>query len=243
MSSLAAARADNFYYPQGWEPKHGSINKFNNSNPLGNRVKPNGVLVVRFEIPFHCWCLHCNLHIGKGVRFNAKKKKVGYYHSTIIYEFSMNCTKCKNEMIIQTNPKDRTYDMKSGIKMKTDLNSMMFSKDSSIEDIEQMNQVRLERDPFETLEHENTHVTKPHIEQLIEYKQSIKDMNSTLRNTFRKKKKVLQKAKKIHDQRGLHLPTLTPNTAHDFELAKRVRFQKKVQNTRKKIAQSSIFSK
>ena len=27
MSTLAAARADNFYYPPGWDPSKGSLNK------------------------------------------------------------------------------------------------------------------------------------------------------------------------------------------------------------------------
>lgn len=28
MSSLAAARADNFYYPPEWDPSKGGLNKF-----------------------------------------------------------------------------------------------------------------------------------------------------------------------------------------------------------------------
>lgn len=28
MSSLAAARADNFYYPPEWTPKQGGLNKY-----------------------------------------------------------------------------------------------------------------------------------------------------------------------------------------------------------------------
>lgn len=27
MSTLAAARADNFYYPPGWDPSKGNLNK------------------------------------------------------------------------------------------------------------------------------------------------------------------------------------------------------------------------
>ena len=33
-----------------------------------------GILVIRFEVPFHVRCNKCKNMIGKGVRFNAEKK-------------------------------------------------------------------------------------------------------------------------------------------------------------------------
>ena len=77
MSTLAAARADNFYYPKGWDPSKGSLNKYQNSHPLGKRAKKidQGILVIRFEVPFHIRCDKCKEMIGKGVRFNAEKKQ------------------------------------------------------------------------------------------------------------------------------------------------------------------------
>lgn len=118
MSSLAAAGADGYYYPRGWTPEQGSINKFQKSHPLGKRarfLKDDGVLIVRFEMPFNVWCTHCQLHIGKGVRYNARKKKVDMYFSTPIYEFELKCTGCQEKMIIRTDPEHRTYAMCSGI--------------------------------------------------------------------------------------------------------------------------------
>ena len=51
MSSLAAARADNFYYPPEWTPEAGSLNKFAGVPPghLGKRAKKmdQGILVIR----------------------------------------------------------------------------------------------------------------------------------------------------------------------------------------------------
>jgi len=51
MSSLAAARADNFYYPPEWTPDQGGLNKFRGSNgALGKRaskLKTEGILVIR----------------------------------------------------------------------------------------------------------------------------------------------------------------------------------------------------
>lgn len=52
MSSLAAARADNFYFPPKWTPEAGSLNKFHGVPPghLGVRAKKMhlGILVIRY---------------------------------------------------------------------------------------------------------------------------------------------------------------------------------------------------
>ncbi|PKU62417.1 coiled-coil domain-containing protein 130 homolog [Dendrobium catenatum] len=84
MSSLAAARADNFYYPPEWSPKKGSLNKFHGQHALRERARKidQGILIIRFEMPFNIWCGGCNSMIAKGVRFNAEKKQVGNYYST-----------------------------------------------------------------------------------------------------------------------------------------------------------------
>ncbi|KAJ0393476.1 hypothetical protein ATCC90586_003929 [Pythium insidiosum] len=116
MSSLAAARADNYYFPKDWRPEDGSLNRFHGSHPLGKRAKGDGVLVVRFEMPFNVWCLHCETHIGRGVRFNARKRRVGAYFSTPLYEFRLTCATCKGEMVVETDPEHRGYKLVSGIK-------------------------------------------------------------------------------------------------------------------------------
>ncbi|CAI7837115.1 unnamed protein product, partial [Closterium sp. NIES-53] len=84
MSTLAAARADNFYYPPEWTPEQGSLNKFQGQHPLRERAKKlgDGILVIRFEMPFHVWCGGCKSMIAKGVRFNAEKKHIANYLST-----------------------------------------------------------------------------------------------------------------------------------------------------------------
>lgn len=50
QSTLAAARADNFYYPPEWEPKKGGLNKFNGQHALRERAKKidQGILVIRY---------------------------------------------------------------------------------------------------------------------------------------------------------------------------------------------------
>ena len=123
MSTLAAARADNFYYPPEWTPEQGSLNKFNNSHgALGKRANKisEGILVIRFEMPYNCWCLGCNNHIGKGVRYNAEKKKAGAYFTTPIWEFSMKCHLCDTLLVIRTDPKGRDYEFVSGVRRKVE---------------------------------------------------------------------------------------------------------------------------
>ena len=99
MSSLAAARADNFYHPPDWDPRKESRADYNNkgpkwkAHPLRERAKKldEGILVIRFEMPFDVRCSGCGCRIGKGVRFDAEKKAVGKYLSTKIWSFRMLC--------------------------------------------------------------------------------------------------------------------------------------------------------
>ena len=52
MSTLAAARADNFYFPPEWDPKKGSMNKQQGQHPLRERAKKidQGILVIRYDM-------------------------------------------------------------------------------------------------------------------------------------------------------------------------------------------------
>ncbi|GMH27531.1 hypothetical protein Nepgr_029374 [Nepenthes gracilis] len=70
QSSLAAACAYNFYYPPEWDLSQGQ-------HPSRERAKKidQGILIIRFEMPFNAWCQGCNSMIAKGVRFNAEKKQ------------------------------------------------------------------------------------------------------------------------------------------------------------------------
>lgn len=123
MSSLAAARADNFYNPPDWDPAKESRNSYNKSNgALGkraNKLKSDGILIIRFEMPFPVWCGGCNHLIGKGVRFNAEKKKVGMYHSTTIWSFRMKSPCCHHDIEVHTDPKNCEYLIVSGAQRKS----------------------------------------------------------------------------------------------------------------------------
>ena len=56
-----------------------SGNQLHGKHALGARANkiPQGILTVRFEMPYPIWCTHCPKPaiIGQGVRFNAEKKK------------------------------------------------------------------------------------------------------------------------------------------------------------------------
>ncbi|XP_015272150.1 PREDICTED: coiled-coil domain-containing protein 130, partial [Gekko japonicus] len=80
----------NKYYPPDFDPaKHGSLNKYRHSHPLRERARKlsQGILIIRFEMPYNIWCDGCKNHIGMGVRYNAEKKKVGNYYTTPIYRW------------------------------------------------------------------------------------------------------------------------------------------------------------
>lgn len=113
---MAERKATNKYYPPDWNPAEGSINKRSHSHHLRARAKKldQGILVVRFELPFNVWCLGCQNHVGMGVRYNAEKSKTGAYYSTPIYTFRMKCHLCDNYFEIQTDPKNFDYAILSG---------------------------------------------------------------------------------------------------------------------------------
>eukprot|EP00965_Chrysotila_dentata_P255525 6212248-Pleurochrysis_carterae.AAC.8 len=65
MSTLKAACADNFYQPPDWDPRRASRAEYNTGqqgwkvHPLRERARKlatEGVLVIRFEMPFDVRC-------------------------------------------------------------------------------------------------------------------------------------------------------------------------------------------
>ncbi|KAJ4406182.1 Protein saf4 [Gnomoniopsis sp. IMI 355080] len=83
---------------------------------LGARARPDGSLIVRFELPFAIWCDNCPKPtvIGQGVRFNAAKRTVGRYYSTPIHSFRFTHTACGGEIEVRTDPKNTAYVLASG---------------------------------------------------------------------------------------------------------------------------------
>jgi coiled-coil domain-containing protein 130 len=99
-----------------------SGNRLHNKNALGNRANKSsqGILTVRFEMPYPIWCTTCPKPtiIGQGVRFNAEKKKIGIYYSTPIYSFRMKHTACGGWIEIRTDPKNTAYVVHEGARKR-----------------------------------------------------------------------------------------------------------------------------
>ena len=92
-------------------------------HPLGSRASKlasHGILVVRFEMPFAIWCAHCPTPtlIGQGVRFNAEKKKVGNYHTTPVWAFTIKHNVCGGVIEMRTDPKNSEYTVVSGARRR-----------------------------------------------------------------------------------------------------------------------------
>jgi len=231
MSTLAAARADNFYYPKNWDPSKGSLNKYHKSHPLGaraNKIK-EGILVIRFEVPFHVRCTKCQNMIGKGVRFNAEKKCVGKFHTTKIWEFKMNCHNCSNTIIVQTDPENTDYKFVEGA------NKILGTENATdaefMRDAEEVRKIR--EDPFARLENEVIDIAKgeeekPRIQEIIEIQQKYKDdydLNFQLRKKFRQEKHKIEKIQRSNDEvKNFALP-LAPAQKLDKVIAKSQNFK------------------
>ncbi|CAD5188086.1 unnamed protein product [Musa acuminata subsp. malaccensis] len=252
MSSLAAARADNFYYPPEWEPKKGSLNKFQGQHPLRERARKldQGILIIRFEMPFNIWCGGCNSMIAKGVRFNAEKKQVGNYYSTKIWSFTMKSACCKHEIVIQTDPKNCEYVIISGAQRKTE--------DYDIEDAETFALPADEvigklADPFYRLEHQEEDLRKKkEVEPLLVRLQRVSDsrhaddysLNRALRARLRNQKRRVEEEEGVSRRMGLGIRLLPPSE-EDAAVTAAVRFASKFDRNRKNkraaIMASSIF--
>lgn len=99
-----------------------SGNQLHGKHALGARANKisQGILTVRFEMPYPIWCTHCPKPtiIGQGVRFNAEKKKVGNYLSSPIYSFRMKHIACGGWIEIRTDPKNTAYLVTEGARKR-----------------------------------------------------------------------------------------------------------------------------
>jgi coiled-coil domain-containing protein 130 len=124
MSSLAAARADAYYNPPDWDPRKQSRNAYQGSHALGARARKldDGILIVRFEMPFPVWCAGagCGHLIGRGVRFNAEKRAAGAHLSTKVWEFAMRAPCCAQRIVFATDPARGDFAVVSGARRKAE---------------------------------------------------------------------------------------------------------------------------
>ncbi|KAL8878218.1 MAG: hypothetical protein Q9198_003926 [Flavoplaca austrocitrina] len=184
---------------------------YESRHALGSRARKagQGILTVRFEMPYAIWCSHCPKPtiIGQGVRFNAEKKKVGNYHSTPIFAFRMKHNVCGGWIEIRTDPKNTAYVVVEGAKKRDTGDDVVKEGDYVIQSAEEKE--KMQNDAFAALEgrvEEKKQVfsDKSRIEELYRGKERDWDdpfyANKRLRKTFRVERKVReQEGKKTED--------------------------------------------
>uniref|UniRef100_A0A0B7AM81 Splicing factor YJU2 n=1 Tax=Arion vulgaris TaxID=1028688 RepID=A0A0B7AM81_9EUPU len=199
---MAERKAVNKYYPPDWDPRKGSANKRVGQHPLRDRAKKlsQGILVIRFELPYNIWCGGCGSHIGMGVRYNAEKSKVGNYYTTPIYKFRMKCHLCDNYFEIQTDPKNHDYVILSGARRKEQRWDPVANEQVVPED--KATQKKLATDPMYKLEHgsDDHQRGKDKVMSLAQIEESRVSMlddynlNRKARDMFRTEKKQMKDA-------------------------------------------------
>lgn len=234
---MGERKGTNKYYPPDFDPaKHGSLNRYRNSHPLRERARKlsQGILIIRFEMPYNIWCDGCKNHIGMGVRYNAEKKKVGNYYTTPIYRFRMKCHLCVNYIEMQTDPANCDYVIVSGAQRKEERWDM--SENEQILTTEHEQKQKLETDSMFRLEHgvadkEKLQKAVPSLSDLQEAQSAWKDdfaINSLLRSKFRGEKKQI-KEEEERDQAFLTKASLNlnllPETDEDRKLASLLRYR------------------
>ncbi|CAD6581006.1 MAG: hypothetical protein ASARMPREDX12_000338 [Alectoria sarmentosa] len=185
-----------------------SANKLAGKHALGSRAHKagQGILTVRFEMPFPIWCTTCPKPtiIGQGVRFNAEKKKVGNYHTTPIFSFRMKHVACGGWLEIRTDPKNTAYVVTDGAKKRDTGEDKV--QEGEIRITTEEERARLEGDAFARLEGKvddkrRTVSDKSRIEELYSSKERDWDdpgeANRRLRKAFRVGRKEREKNGKI----------------------------------------------
>lgn len=225
----------NKYYPPDWTPAHGSLDRYHGQHPLRERARKlsQGILIIRFEMPYNIWCGGCGNHIGMGVRYNAEKKKVGNYYTTPIYRFRMKCHLCDNHFEIETDPKNCDYVIVSGARRKEE--RWEPSATETVELTDREDAKKMATDPMFKLEHgvkdeQKSKAVQPTLGQLQEVQSVWKDdyaANQLLRKKFREQKHEL-KAQKVKDnalkEKGSLDVALVPERLEDIELAKKIQY-------------------
>uniref|UniRef100_A0A914DSJ0 Galactosylgalactosylxylosylprotein 3-beta-glucuronosyltransferase n=1 Tax=Acrobeloides nanus TaxID=290746 RepID=A0A914DSJ0_9BILA len=231
---MGERKGQNFYYPPDFNYKvHGNLNRYHGTHALRERAAKigQGILIIRFEMPFNVWCLGCNNHVGMGVRYNAEKKKIGMYYTTPLYEFRMKCHLCDNYFVIRTDPKNFDYELVEGLRRQE--KRFDSGELDNVAPVDRTFNQKLASDAMFKAEHEKKDKEKSdeaegQVNKLEMIQSRMYDdygVNSFLRNRFRAEKKF------IGDQRladeglkkrlSLDIP-LQPETNEDRIMATRM---------------------
>jgi coiled-coil domain-containing protein 130 len=243
---MADRKAINKYYPPDWDPSKGSINNHKKSHPLRDRARKidQGILVVRFELPFNVWCLKCNNHVAMGVRFNAEKSRVGSYYTTPIYQFRMKCHLCDNYFVIRTDPSKFDYCIEEGARRqimhtteqedeeyqdagpsKQQLQSAAVAKGKIMDSM-----LNLEKKVEAKMKSDSNQPSLLDLKRWRDLREDSFSMNQLVRSQYRQRRKELNKArerdKKLLKKCSLKIPLVEPSTS-DRRQAKKIFSDKK----------------
>ena len=256
-----AERGTNFYYPPDFDPKkHGSANGYQGVHHLRERARKigEGIIIIRFEMPYNIWCEGCNNHIGMGVRYNAQKSKTGKYYSTTIYKFRMKCHLCDNHFEMETDPQNMDYKILCGARRQERRWDPTKNEQIAPEDSEEVK--KLAQDKMYLLEHEAVDRQKleqslPVLERITIMNERMKDdytSNQSLRRLFRSKKKELkaqqEKDEDLLSKSSLSL-TLLPESERDTKVAKLLKLHasqssdERRRQVRSELLSQSLFEK
>lgn len=221
----------NRYIPPNYDGKRTLNQMAGKAHGLGNRARKIalGILIVRFEAPMDMSCSKCRCSIAQGVRFNAEKKKVGYYFSTPIWSFRVKCKNCGNEIEIQTDPQNARYRVTSGAVEKTSperhLNNLENRTNTQVSGIQLQSRISNTnsgsvkiRDGFEALErNDNRRSVRMSREREIQelYERNARQWRDSyaasqrLREKFRQEKHIIERKNKanlrLKNKHSLHL--------------------------------------
>jgi coiled-coil domain-containing protein 130 len=217
-----------------------SGNRLNKKRAPG-ALRKDGTQTVRFEMPFAVWCHTCSPHaiIGHGVRFNAEKKKIGYYFSTPIWQFRIKHVACGGVLEIKTDPKETAYVVTGGGKAR----DYGESKDQAREGedgrpiLTPQEREKRREDAFAALEGkvEEKEAVKDNAKRIEElYRSRERDwedpgnVNKRLRDSFRRDRKLHKREEEATENLRARLGTdmeILPESEHDAQRAKLVSFE------------------
>jgi coiled-coil domain-containing protein 130 len=212
-----------------------SGNQLAGKHALGARASKlkQGILTVRFELPFAIWCTTCppETIIGQGVRFNAEKKKIGNYYSTPVFSFRMKHAACGGWIEIHTDPKNTAYVVVEGAK-KRDYGEEREDVDGGMRILTDEERERRRQDAFAQVEGKMVDKRQAksdtdRIQQLMQRQERDWDdpytQNQKLRKTFRAERKVRQKKEAATEELRESMafaPELQDATKEDVQIAK-----------------------
>lgn len=215
-----------------------SGNKLHSKHALGSRASKisQGILTVRFEMPYPIWCTSCPRPtiIGQGVRFNAEKKKVGNYYSTPIFSFRMKHAVCGGWIEIRTDPKNTAYVVVEGARKRDLGEDKVLEGDTKI--LTEQEREELRNNAFANLEVKID--DRKQLEQAKERLDELQDVadkqwedpylrNQKLRKVFREGRKAREKeadvASKLQDKMSFGFELL-PEHEDDVRRAGLVEF-------------------